>query len=155
MRIYNYSWDTGDYLGADMADPSPLEPGKWLIPGYATKDEPPTFDAATQTCRWLNGSWTVATKVIALPPEPEPNEPAVPQVVSRFQARAALHLNGILEEVDALMMSAETDAIARIAWTDAQEFYRQSPTILGIAPLLDLSDEDLDNLFIVAAGLQA
>lgn len=87
----------------------------------------------------------------------------VPQSVTRFQARAALlstpslheGFSNMLEEVEAFMASGQVDPLARLAWTDAQEFKRQSPTILALAPLLDLSDDDLDHLFIAAAGIDA
>lgn len=87
----------------------------------------------------------------------------VPQVVTRFQARAALlntpsmnpAFSNMLAEVDDAMRHPDTDGMAQLAWTDAQEFYRQSPTILAVAPMLGLSSDDLDQLFIAAAGMQA
>ena len=84
-----------------------------------------------------------------------PPEVAVPQVVSRFQARAALHAFGILEQADALMTAPETEVLRRLAWTDAQEFRRNSPTLIEAAQALGLSAEVLDNMFTYAAGIQA
>lgn len=83
--------------------------------------------------------------------------------VTRFQARAALlstpslhdDFSNMLDEVEAFMASDVVDPLARLAWTDAQEFKRNSPTILALAPLLDLNDNDLDLLFIAAAGIDA
>ena len=80
---------------------------------------------------------------------------AIPQVVSRFQARAALHLAGLLPQVEALMADPATPALARLAWTDAQEFRRTSPTVAAMAGALGLSDEQLDGLFTSAAGIEA
>ena len=85
----------------------------------------------------------------ALRPAPQRPKP-VPQVVSRFQARAALHQFGRLAEVEAAI--ASSDAITQMAWLDAQEFRRQSPTILALGKQLGL---DLDALFIAAAQIQA
>lgn len=89
-------------------------------------------------------------------PEPyqPPPEPA-PQSVTRFQARAALHLAGLLPQVEALMGDPATDPLARIAWQDAQEFRRQSPTVLAMAQALGLSEQQLDQLFTTAASLEA
>lgn len=81
--------------------------------------------------------------------------PGPPQVVSRFQARAALHLAGLLDQVETLMADPATDTLARLAWTDAQEFRRTSPTLLAMASALSLTDAQLDQLFITAAGIEA
>lgn len=79
---------------------------------------------------------------------------SVPQVVTRFQARAALHLAGLLTTVEALMTDPQTDMLARLAWQDAQEFRRQSPTVLSMAATLGLTDAQLDALFTTAAGIE-
>ena len=79
----------------------------------------------------------------------------VPQVVSRFQARAALHLAGLLETVEAMMAAPETPALAKLAWADAQEFKRTSPTVLSLAASLGLTEAQLDELFTTAAGIDA
>ena len=79
----------------------------------------------------------------------------IPQSVTRFQARAALHLAGLFEQVETLMQSPETDMIARLAWQDAQEFKRNSPTVLAMASALNLTEAQLDELFITAAGIEA
>lgn len=78
-----------------------------------------------------------------------------PQIVSRFQARAALHLAGLLPQVETLIADPATDPIARLAWADAQEFRRTSPTVLQIAASLGLTESQLDELFTTAAGIEA
>lgn len=91
------------------------------------------------------------------------NPIVIQQTVTRFQARAALlntpslhdGFKNMLEEVEAFMVSDQVDPLARLAWTDALEFKRTSPTIQALAPLLDLNDADLDLLFIAAAGIDA
>ena len=85
----------------------------------------------------------------------DPPPPGPPQVVSRFQARAALHLAGLLPSVEALMAAPEADPLARLAWADAIEFRRDSPTLVAMAAALSLTDEQLDQLFITAAGIDA
>jgi len=74
-------------------------------------------------------------------------------IVSRFQARAALHLGGLLDQAEAAV--AEADPIAQIAWRDAQEWRRDSPTIAAIATALGLADEQIDDLFRAAAQITA
>jgi hypothetical protein len=75
--------------------------------------------------------------------------------VSRFQARAALHLSGLLETVEAMMAAPETPALAKLAWADAQEFKRNSPTVLSLSASLGLTEAQLDALFTTAAGIDA
>lgn len=75
--------------------------------------------------------------------------------VSRFQARAALHLAGMLETVEAMMAAPETPALAKLAWADAQEFKRNSPTVLSLSASLGLTEAQLDALFTTAAGIDA
>lgn len=79
----------------------------------------------------------------------------IPQSVSRFQARAALHLAGLLDTVEAIMASPTTPVLAKLAWADAQEFKRNSPSLLGIAGAIGLTDAQLDDLFTTAAGIEA
>lgn len=80
---------------------------------------------------------------------------AVPEVVSRFQARAALHLAGLLDTVETIMADPETPMLTRLAWVDAQEFRRDSPTIASMAAELGLTDGQVDELFITAATIEA
>lgn len=55
--IYNYDSATGAYVSTSLADPSPREPGVYLIPAHATEIAPPerapfawpVFDASTGT----------------------------------------------------------------------------------------------------------
>lgn len=79
----------------------------------------------------------------------------VPQSVTRFQARAALHLAGHLQQIEALMSAPEMDMLARLAWQDAQEFRRTSPTVAAMAQALGLTDAQVDQLFITARGIEA
>ena len=44
MKVYSYNWATGEYIGETEADASPLEPGVWLIPAYATEKAPPDMN---------------------------------------------------------------------------------------------------------------
>ena len=80
-------------------------------------------------------------------------KPVVPQTVSRFQARSALHIHGVLTDVEAMIQSA--DPIAQMAWADAQQFERPSPTIASIADALGWTDEFVDRLFITAGSISA
>lgn len=79
----------------------------------------------------------------------------VPQTVSRFQAKAALLAAGMLSTVEAMMADPETPAVAKLAWAEALEFNRTSPTVLSMAAALQLTDAQLDELFIAASTITA
>lgn len=74
-------------------------------------------------------------------------------VVSRFQARAALLNAGLLSAAEAAI--SNSDAFTQLAWADAQEFRRNSPTVAALAPVLNLNDKQLDDLFRQAATIEA
>lgn len=57
MEIYHLHRETGEFLGQGLADPSPREPGKWLIPANATTDAPPAEQAGHARV-WASGAWT-------------------------------------------------------------------------------------------------
>ncbi len=73
--------------------------------------------------------------------------------VSRFQAFAALQAAGLLDDATALV--AQQGGVALLAWQNAIEFRRNSPTINSLAGALGLTAEQLDALFISAAQIEA
>ena len=74
-------------------------------------------------------------------------------VCSRFQARAALAGAGLLGQVQQFMSTA--DAGAKLAWDEAVEFRRNSPTIAGLQGAIGLTDEQIDDLFRAAMAIEA
>lgn len=102
----------------------------------------------------------------------EPPPPALPEEVSRFQARAALIIYGsqigrpnLLAEADALVAGLQPGQfglsmlqieVAREAWLTAQVIRRDSPTLNLLFPALGLSlPEERDAIFVIAAGIVA
>lgn len=82
------------------------------------------------------------------PPEPAP----VPETVSRFQARAALLQAGLLSAVEDAVAAA--DPMVQLAWAEAVEWRRQSPTILALGAAIGLAEAQLDDLFRAAAEIE-
>lgn len=105
--------------------------------------ELPTAEARN---RWL---WTESG-----PLGVAPHVDVVPEEVSRFQAKAALALAGLLAQADAAV-AASGNAVLQLAWSDATTFKRNSPGIMALAPAIGLDDAALDQLFISAAGIAA
>ena len=79
----------------------------------------------------------------------------VPQAVSRFQGRAALLQAGYLDAIESYMANPATPRLTKIAWEDAQDWERNSPTVLAMLQLLGLSAAQGDQLFITAKGIRA
>lgn len=90
----------------------------------------------------------------ALPADAVYAAPEAPASVTRFQARAALSRAGLLDHVDAAI-AASGNAIAQIAWADAQTFERGSPTVAAMAGAIGLTSAQVDELFQAAAGIVA
>lgn len=83
-----------------------------------------------------------------------PPPPAVPQIVTLWQAREALRLAGLLPAVNAHIDGLGENHQVYIAWHYAERIARNSPLIAALAPVFNLSEQQLDDLFIVAAGRQ-
>ena len=60
MIIYNYNKEYKYYINSGEADPSPLEPGVFLIPANATDIQPPDC-SESEIQIFENDSWTVTT----------------------------------------------------------------------------------------------
>lgn len=57
-RAFNIDPITGEYLGSSQADPSPLEPGVWLLPAHCFTDAPPAAGQGQAVVR-ENNAWVV------------------------------------------------------------------------------------------------
>lgn len=98
---------------------------------------------------------------VRLPDPPAPPAP-VPQIVSRFQARAAMlmapstsdEFPNLLAQIDAAV-AASDNAFVRLAWSEAVEWRRDSPTVNALAGALGVTSDQLDDLFRAAAGIIA
>jgi len=132
-----YSPHTGEHIDTQT-------PADWM--GTTTLPVP-TYNPATQSAFFRDGTWVVETA--------QPSAALVPQSVTRFQALAALHLAGHLPAVQAIMAAPETPVLAKLAWDNALSFERSSPTLASLAGALGLTDDALDALFVAAAGVAA
>lgn len=77
----------------------------------------------------------------------------VPDVLSRFQAKAALDGWQLLTAAESLMLQEQTPQIIKLAWAEAVEFRRDSPAVIAMGALLSLDSEQLDQLFITGASI--
>ena len=132
-----------------------------------TADDLPEWSDVTEPAETHTVFTIQAVDVTDLNPQPEPGwlwngtafvaptapAPVIPQVVSRFQAKAALLAAGLLDDVEAAM--AQASPVAQLAWSEAIEFRRDSTTVAAMASQLSLTDENLDDLFVAAAQITA
>jgi len=130
MSTTHYSDAQGNYIGGfgDGATPP------------AGAIERPAPNAASDT--WNGSAWVA--------------DPAVARgrmIVSKWQAKEALRLSGLLEAATAAVNAA--DARTQLAWSEVQQFERNSPTIAALAGVLGLSDAQVDDLFALASAQSA
>lgn len=89
-----------------------------------------------------------------MPPLPAPA--AVPQFVTRRQAKQALILGGLIAgiqpAIDAIPDPIQR-ALIQCEWDDSQVFERDRPALIALGGALGLSSAQLDALFISAAAL--
>lgn len=146
----------------DFADTPPTLPEakglRWLEYVEASQ---PAFDPMTQRVEAalpvVGNQYTKAWAVVALDAATIAARYAatIPASVSMRQARLALLGAGLLSGVNAAIAAipgAQGDA-ARIEWEYAQEVRRDSPLIALLMPSLGLTSEQVDAMFVAAAGL--
>jgi hypothetical protein len=81
--------------------------------------------------------------------------PPIPSTVTRFQALAVLAAGGYLGTIRAYIATLDPDNITRLAWENAADWERTSPTVNALAAMLGLSDAQVDELFIAASQVSA
>ena len=89
-------------------------------------------------------------------PEPYvPPPPPIPQSVTRFQALAVLAAGGYLDTVRTHIATLDQNNVQRLAWENAADWERTSPTLNALAQMLGLTDTEVDDLFVAASQVSA
>lgn len=123
---------------------------------YRISDPSDVRDLGGLMAMWIEtgnpkaNDWAVYT-------EPEPKPPQVPQSVSLRQFRMALKRAGLF---DAVMAFAEHEAVPPQIRDDIMEFMnysntieRNHPLLVDLAPVLNVSSEQVDEIFTLASTL--
>lgn len=165
--VYNYHPETGDYIGASVADESPREPGVFILPGHATWTEPPA-PVENFIVRFVGGEWGYSP--VTDPEAPPTEEPVEPEPIDPLTLP--------LERLDFWLIAAQAgvskwsvrDRIAdlpedtpesfkykaeAIAWfEEAKRYRRDDPILVAMAEAEGISAEQLDALWVWAAPEQ-
>ena len=79
----------------------------------------------------------------------------IPSTVTRFQALAVLAAGGYLPTIRTYIATLGEDDITRLAWENAADWERTSPTLAALATMLGLTDTEVDDLFVAASQVSA
>jgi len=89
-------------------------------------------------------------------PEPYvPPPPPIPATVTRFQALAVLAAGGYLPTIKTYIATLGEDNITRLAWENAADWERTSPTLNALATMLNLTSAEVDDLSVAASQVSA
>ena len=136
-----------DADGQLVNDETSWQPPRSFIESYEvpgqTEDDPPV----------TKYRYAVAPEV-PRPVYPEP-PPPVPASVTMRQARLALLQEGLLDDVETAInaLPEPQQSAARIEWEYSNEVQRHNGFVEQIGPMLGLTSQELDELFILAATL--
>lgn len=83
----------------------------------------------------------------------------IPQTVTVAQGGLALIESGLMEEVQAVIETLREDPVTNAAllwaWDKATEWNRNSPSLTAVAQAAGMTEEQLDDLFILAESMVA
>jgi hypothetical protein len=121
LRVYSYNPATGEYAGEDEAQPSPLQPGVFLIPAHATEATPP--ERKEGHFRKFNGKeWSH---------EPIPGPLVVPKSTEALAANVRHERNVLLLSCDWRMLPDVPEKHKAAAWAEYRQALRDVPQQKG------------------------
>jgi hypothetical protein len=135
------------------------EPDRNALGLYLVREQQPDYDQRTHTLaldgvELVDGIYHARYTLVAL--TPDQLRALVPAKVTRRQARQALLLAGLLDQVQPAINAIpdpQLRGMAQIEWDDSQEFERNRPLLIQLGAALGLDSAALDQLFIVAHAL--
>lgn len=106
-------------------------------------------DTAQIGWTYVNGEFINPTPI----PEPLPIE--IPTVITMRQARMCLIMNGLFDQINTAIsqLTGVDGDLAKTEWEYSMTLARDNPLVQRITTELNLTDEQLDALFLQASGL--
>jgi hypothetical protein len=129
---------------------------KYKLVKDGTSIDFPSMDAVA-VFRLANPEWA-NIEAVSYTEEPEAVIPIVPDQVTLWQLRAVLAIMGLEGTVTGViqdMIDGPEKKAAWRAWEYANNIKRFSPTVAGIKAMLQLSDAQVDQIFIQANLIDA
>jgi hypothetical protein len=129
---------------------------KYKLVKDGTSIDFPSMDAVA-VFRLANPEWA-DIEPVAYTEQPEPVAPVVPDQVTLWQLRAVLEIMGLEATVTAVikgMPEGVESTVAWRAWEYANNIRRSSPTVIALKAILQLTDEQVDQIFIQADLIDA
>lgn len=135
-----YLWDELNiFSGTSETDP------KAAMPARSTPTPPPTL-SGEQVAQWSGAGWVVLD---SYPDVPAPTL-QVPQAVPALEALLALDAAGLAADYEAWANDPARTFAERAFINKALTWRRDDPTLQAAAEALELSSEQVDQLFIAA-----
>jgi hypothetical protein len=106
MQVYQTDIE-GFYIWTSVADPDPLTPGKWIIPGGCVTEQPPEVNES-QRAKWSGSAWIIVDK--------EPDiiiEPSIEEIIISVEAQRQLAFQ---QEADPLFFKWRAGEGTEEAW---------------------------------------
>jgi hypothetical protein len=118
MQVYQTDHE-GFFIGVSRADPDPLAPSNWLIPGGCVAVEPPVLSEG-QRAQWSGDSWVIVDPVPEPTPEPVP-EPTLEEINARIEAKRQ---SAYTAEADPLFFKWQAGEATEAEWLAKREEIR-------------------------------
>ena len=126
-----------------------------LVKGNTSIDFP-SMDAVA-VFRLANPDWA-NIEAVSYTEEPEPVVQIVPEQVTLWQLRAVLEIMGLEATVTAVIKGMPEGVESKVAWRAweyANNIRRSSPTVIALKAILQLTDAQVDQIFIQANLIDA
>lgn len=150
----------GTRIVADLEKPVDIKESRFIsirlneLPQDTAAPQNPTIvdnegnSAPSRLHELVDGAWVIRDESVAIL---EQERLAAMPALKRRQFRLTLAMNGYdLKEIEALIDQIEDPmqrTIAQIEWQDATDFERTNPTLLMMAELMQLTSEQIDQLW--------